>query len=72
MPFPALSKNKGYNGEKKTFQNLWATEGYLYKQKKRSSKEDLFTLTLTGYPPPNYWIIYIIIQKKILSRANLL
>jgi len=53
-------KNKGYNGEKKTFQNLWGTERYSCKQKKRSSDEDVFTLTLTGYPPPSYWINHII------------
>jgi len=29
-----------------------------------------FTLTLTGYPPPNYWIDYSIIQSKNLSREG--
>jgi len=31
-------------------------EKYSYNKIKRPSNEDLFTLTLTGYPPPNYWI----------------
>jgi len=47
-----FKQTQGYNGGRKTLQNLWSTEGYSYK-KKRPSNEDLFILTFTGYPSPS-------------------